>query len=30
MELVEEGELVVGKVSDSGDVEVLGRIRLPQ
>jgi phosphohistidine phosphatase SixA len=30
MVLVEEGELVVGKVSDSGDVEVLGRMRLPQ
>jgi phosphohistidine phosphatase SixA len=28
MELVEEGELVVGKVQDSGQVEVLGRIRL--
>jgi phosphohistidine phosphatase SixA len=28
-ELVEEGELVVGRISDSGEVEVLGKIRLP-
>jgi phosphohistidine phosphatase SixA len=27
LELVEEGELVVGKVSDSGGVEVLGKMR---
>jgi phosphohistidine phosphatase SixA len=29
LELVDEGELVVGKVSDTGDVEVLGKMRLP-
>jgi phosphohistidine phosphatase SixA len=28
LELVEEGELVVGKVSDSGEIQVLGRMRL--
>jgi broad specificity phosphatase PhoE len=28
LELLDEGELVVGKVSDSGDVEVLGKMRL--
>jgi hypothetical protein len=28
LELVDEGELVVGKVSDSGEVEVLGKMRL--
>jgi hypothetical protein len=30
LELVDEGELVVGKVSDSGEVEVLGKMRLPR
>lgn len=30
LELVDEGELVVGKVSDSGEVEVLGKMRLPK
>lgn len=30
LELVEEGELVVGKVADSGEVEVLGKMRLPK
>lgn len=30
LELVDEGELVVGKVSDSGQVEVLGKMRLPR
>ena len=30
MELVEEGELVVGRISDSGGVEMLGKMRLPQ
>lgn len=29
LELVDEGELVVGRVTDSGDVQVLGRMRLP-
>jgi hypothetical protein len=28
LELVDEAELVVGKVSDSGEVEVLGKMRL--
>lgn len=30
LELVDEGELVVGKVSDSGQVEVLGKMWLPR
>lgn len=30
LELVDEGELVVGKVSDSGEIEVLGKMRLPK
>src|SRR5689334_1420366 len=30
LELIDEGELVVGKVSDSGQVEVLGKMRLPR
>jgi phosphohistidine phosphatase SixA len=30
LELVDEGELVVGKVSDSGAIEVLGKVRLPR
>jgi hypothetical protein len=30
LELIDEGELVVGKVSDSGEVEVLGKMRLPK
>lgn len=28
LELVDEGELVVGKVSDSGEIQVLGKMRL--
>jgi hypothetical protein len=28
LELVDEGDLVVGKVSDSGEIQVLGRMRL--
>jgi len=28
LELLEEGELVVGKVSDSGEIQVLGKMRL--
>jgi hypothetical protein len=30
LELVDEGELVVGKISDSGEVQVLGKTRLPR
>lgn len=30
LELVDEGELVVGRVSDAGEVQVLGKMRLPQ
>jgi hypothetical protein len=30
MELIEEGELVVGKVSESGEVQVLGKMRPPR
>jgi hypothetical protein len=28
LELVEEGELVIGKITDSGEIEVLGKMRL--
>jgi phosphohistidine phosphatase SixA len=30
LELVDEGELVIGKISDSGEVEVLGKMWLPR
>ena len=30
LELVEEGELVIGKITDSGEIEVLGKMRLPR
>ena len=29
LELIDEGELLVGKVSDSGEVQVLGKMKLP-
>jgi phosphohistidine phosphatase SixA len=30
LEIIDEGEFVVGKVSDSGEVQVLGKMRLPR
>jgi phosphohistidine phosphatase SixA len=30
LELVDEGELVVGRISDSGEIEVLGKMWLPR